>query len=207
MEEIKNFVNQALRGRRDITVGLGSGSAARMVAEELGFQARMDGITIMGIPSSTQIALAASSAGFIMLSPSELDRLDIVVDGADQFTEGGMIIKGGGGALGRERVLWEASDNVHVFIKKERMVKDLSLPLPVEFLPFSMYILKKLIEKKGMHATLRTNEKGYPLVSENGNFLFDVSYKDARQAYYDLRGLPGVLDVGLFIYDATVHLL
>jgi len=207
VDDIKSFVRSALMGRTAITVGLGSGSTARMVVEEMGIQAREGGITIAGIPSSTQIATAASSAGFVLLAPSELGRLDMVVDGADQLARGGMIIKGGGGALVRERILWEASKNIHVFIRKERAVEVPSLPLPVEFLPFSMHVLKRAIEARGMRAALRTNEKGYPFVSENGNFIFDVTYGDARRAYGDLRGLPGVLDVGLFIYDVTVHLI
>ncbi len=195
--------------RRTPIIGLGSGRTATKVLKELGKRFNEKGIKPIGIPTSAQIKLEVSD--YFLISEPIFDLLDVVIDGADQVSSfNGYIIKGGGGALTKERIVWEISKERHVFVSPEKVVNKLDHPLPIEFLPFAYTFVKNKIIKLGLKPNLRVDQRGYPFITENGNYIFDVIYSesyDLKSAYEDMIRTPGVLDVGLFIYDINLHLV
>ena len=198
--------------KEDIIVGLGSGRTVSLVLRELSNRLKNKGLKLKVVPSSHQIEEVALTLGsFTILSFSHLKEVELVIDGADRVLEDGTIIKGGGGALFKERLLWEISKEVHVFVPRERFVKNIDIPIPVEFHPSALVLVRERLEKIGGKPTLRTDVKGYPKVTENGFLVYDVTFEDAqdlRSLYMELRAIPGVLEVGIFIYNnVEIHKL
>ncbi len=206
---VENIIKKLEGLNRPPTIGLGSGKTAAYVLKILGEKLSERGIKPIGVPSSSQIKLEVMD--YFTIAELSFDSLDLVIDGADQASKvNNYIIKGGGGALTRERILWEMAKERHVFISKEKLVNALNFPLPVEFLPFSFKLVQKRILELGLKPTLRADAKGYPFVTENGNFIFDVSYGeglDLKEAYHQIKEIPGVVDAGLFVYDVNLYLL
>ncbi|MGC9208363.1 MAG: ribose 5-phosphate isomerase A [Nitrososphaeria archaeon] len=190
-------------------IGLGSGRTAAKVLRELGTRLNRMGIRPYGVPSSSQIKLELS--GLFLITEPVFDRLDMVIDGADQISsENGYIIKGGGGALTRERIIWEMAATRHVFVSKDKLVRKLTFPLPVEIIPFGYTLVKHRLADLNLRHELRRDQRGYPVITENGNYIVDVYYQEdsnLREVYEIIRRLPGVLDVGLFIYDVNIHII
>ncbi len=178
-------------------LGLGSGSTAAKILEILSKRA---GRRLKGIPSSAQIENVALKLGFEILPFSYINLVEAVIDGADQVISNKYIIKGGGGALFRERLLWESADKIFVFLPKERFVDEPTVPLPVEVHPYALRLVENRIEELGGRPKLRTDRKGYPRVTENGFFILDVEGVELEKAM-EIRKIPGVLEVGLFLYD------
>jgi len=178
-------------------LGLGSGSTVAKVLKMLKERAKRP---LKGVPSSTQIENVALKLGFKILPFTYLNSVEAVIDGADQVVQGKYIIKGGGGALFRERLLWEVANRIFVFLPKERLVDRLSVPLPVEVHPLALRLVEKRIEELGLTYELRTDKKGYPRVTENGFFILDVKLKDMEKVK-EIEEIPGILEVGLFVYD------
>ncbi len=195
--------------KRTPIIGLGSGRTASKVLKELGKRLNDKGIKPIGVATSAQIKFEVSD--FFLISEPIFDTLDVVVDGADQVSSyNGYVIKGGGGALTKERIVWEISKERHVFVSKEKVVEKLDHPLPLEFLPFAYTLVKSKILKLGLTPNLRVDARGYPFITENGNYIFDINYPesyDLKGLYEDLVKTPGVLDVGLFIYDLNLHVV
>lgn len=178
-------------------LGFGSGSTAARVLEVLSEKTSK---RLKGIPSSAQIENVAIKLGFEILPFSYINLVEAVVDGADQVVSNRYIIKGGGGALFRERLLWESAMRVFVFLPKERFVNEPTVPLPVEVHPYALRLVERRIEGLGGRPKLRTDRKGYPKVTENGFFILDVELLELDKAV-EIRKIPGVLEVGLFVYD------
>ena len=180
-------------------IGLGSGRAAAALVEELG---RVAGeLRIRGVPTSLQIRLAAEKAGIPMLEPGEVPRLDSVFDGADQIDSAGYMVKGGGGALLRERVLAGMAGRVVIMADETKFVEQLSRPIPVEVHPAARSLIDERVRGMGAVPRLRTLERGYPAFTENGNIILDCDFGDVVDPpglAARLRGLPGVLEAGIF---------
>lgn len=197
--------------RENVVVGLGSGSMASMVVEKLGKLAMKKDRKLLGIPSSTQIEKVAVAAGYTILGYSHLNEVYLTIDGADQVDPNLNIIKGGGGALFKERLIWEAAKEVHVFVSDEKYVKRLNVPIPVETHPSALELVKGHIMRMGGSPTLRVDRKGYPNVTENGFYILDTKFKgikDYGKLLKKLKLIPGVLEVGIFIYDhVNLHVI
>ncbi len=178
-------------------LGLGSGSTTARILRML---KERSGKPLKGVPSSTQIENVALKLGFKILPFTYLNSVEAVVDGADQVVLGKYIIKGGGGALFRERLLWEAAKKIFVFLPKGRLVDELRIPLPLEVHPFALRLVEERVKKLEALPKLRTDKKGYPWVTENGFFILDVELNDIEKAK-EIKKIPGVLETGLFIYD------
>ncbi len=195
--------------KRTPIIGLGSGRTASKVLKAFGKRLNDKGIKPIGVPTSAQIKLEVSD--YFLIAEPIFDMIDLVIDGADQVSSyNGYIIKGGGGALTKERIIWEISKERHVFVTQEKVVTKLNYPLPVEFLPFAYSLVKNKIIKLGLKPTLRVDSKGYPFVTENNNYIFDINYSeshDIKNIYEEIIKIPGVLDVGLFIYDINLHVV
>jgi ribose 5-phosphate isomerase A len=166
------------------------------------------------IPTSLQIRLKAEALGLNIIEP--LPCIDIVFDGADQIDRKLNMIKGGGGALLREKVLIHAAKKVMIFADESKYVDRLTLPIPVEVLPYARsYVTKTLIDRFNAKPVIRVNDKGYPVITENGNIILDTTIDISK--YYDngkdklveleheIKCIAGVIEVGLFTKHADVY--
>jgi len=198
-----DFVEDKMR------VGLGTGSTAAWMVRALGERVREEGLTIMGVPTSTRTAELAQQVGIKVVSLDEARWLDLTIDGADEFDADLNLIKGGGGALLQEKIVATASDTMVVITDPSKMVEHLgAFPLPVEVIPFGWQTTKALIEEAidamdvlGNTGTLRMNGEA-PFVTDEGNHIIDLHLQrigDARKLALVLNQIPGLVENGLFI--------
>lgn len=184
-------------------VGLGTGSTARYAIELLGERVRQ-GLDIRGVPTSVQTQRLAESVGIPILE--EFDAVDLTIDGADEADRSGNLIKGGGGALTREKIVAAASAEVLIIVDPSKPVETLgSCPLPVEVLPFGWRFVQRRLRDFGCEPVLRT-VNGKPFVSDNQNYILDCTFGaiDEPQALSArLDAIPGVIQHGLFVGLAT----
>jgi len=191
-------------------VGLGSGSTAAYIIQEIGKLMRQKGWKIQGIPTSHQASLLAVDCGIPTTTLNEHPRIDLTIDGADQIDPELNMIKGMGGALTREKIVASSSKQNVIVADETKLVKTLGKnhPVPVEVMPFATASVESKIRKMGGKAVLRCNEgKVGPVVTDNGNFIFDVNFgaiKDLRQLNTQLKLIPGVIETGFFL--SMVHI-
>ena len=190
-------------------VGLGSGSTAAWMVRCLGQRVREEGLKITGVPTSERTAALARAEGITVVALDEARWLDLTIDGTDEFDPDLNLIKGGGGAHLREKIVATASDQVIVIADAAKEVAHLgAFPLPVEVVPFGWQTSKALIEEMlvsldvlGREVTLRM--KGdLPFTSDEGNRILDLHLGrigNARQLALVLNQVPGVVENGLFI--------
>ena len=190
-------------------VGLGSGSTAAWMVRCLGQRVREEGLKITAVPTSDRTAALARAEGITVVTLDEARWLDLTIDGTDEFDPDLNLIKGGGGAHLREKIVATASDQVIVIADAAKEVAHLgAFPLPVEVVPFGWQTSKALIEEMlvaldvlGREVTLRM--KGdLPFTSDEGNRILDLHLGrigNARQLALVLNQVPGVVENGLFI--------
>ena len=185
-----------------MTVGLGTGSTAKFAIEEIGRR----GLKVRGVPTSEGSAKIARAAGIPLPPLSEIDRIDLTIDGADEIDPRLRLIKGGGGALLREKIVAAASDQMIVVADRGKLVPVLgAFPLPVEVSPFGWNLTARKIEALGCPVGLRTQD-GAPVVTDGGNYVLDCRFgriDDAEGLAARLAAIPGVFEHGLFIGLAT----
>jgi ribose 5-phosphate isomerase A len=180
-------------------VGLGSGSTMTILVRELAnlpYKRSVEFVT-----TSIQIKIEAEKAGLKIADEGDFVDIDVVFDGADQIDSDFNMIKGGGGALLREKVLISAANKVVILADDTKFVKRLTQPVPIEIHKFARSFLLKRIKEIGGSPKLRTMDKGYPYVTENGNIILDTSFNsigNIRNKEIELKNIPGVLEVGLF---------
>lgn len=187
--------------RNDAVLGLGSGRAATVFVKELGIHIRKKNLKIRGVPTSLQIKLVAEQAGIDVVDADQIKKIDVVFDGADQIDSQRNLIKGGGGALLRENILISAARRVVIMADATKFVKYFNRAIPVEVHPFARATSKKLIESTGGKPVLRTIDRGYPFITENGNVIYDCDFGIIRspgQLSERLRQIAGIVEVGIF---------
>ncbi len=153
------------------------------------------------VTTSIQIKIEAEKVGLKIADESNFVDIDVVFDGADQIDSDFNMIKGGGGALLREKVLISAANKVVILADDTKFVKRLTQPVPIEIHKFARSFLLKRLKEIGGSPKLRTMDKGYPYVTENGNIVLDTSFNsigNVRSKEIELKNIPGVLEVGLF---------
>jgi len=153
------------------------------------------------VTTSIQIKIEAEKVGLKIADESNFVDIDVVFDGADQIDSDFNMIKGGGGALLREKVLISAANKVVILADDTKFVKRLTQPVPIEIHKFARSFLLKRLKEIGGSPKLRTMDKGYPYVTENGNIVLDTSFnsiENVRNKEIELKNIPGVLEVGLF---------
>jgi ribose 5-phosphate isomerase A len=196
-------------------VGLGTGSTAAYAVRFLGEQVRA-GLKIRGIPTSVQTRDLAASLGiplttFDEIKPMGLQPIDVTIDGADQFDAQLRLIKGGGGALLREKVIASASKQVVIIADSSKEVAVLGkFPLPVEVIAFAEPLIAARITALGATVKLRKDATGNPFVSDEGHHILDCSFgqiPDPPALARTLSDMPGIVEHGLFIDLATVVLV
>ena len=200
-DAIKALSNDALKlVKNHQTIGLGSGRAATAFVKSLSLLVKKKKLIIKCIPTSLQIKLEAEK-GDLHLIDTVLDKIDIVFDGADQIDKGKNLIKGGGGALLRENILINAAKKVVIMADDSKFVTNFNMSVPVEVHPLARNIVTKYISKIGGKPKIRTLERGYPFITENGNIILDCNFgviKKPKLLQEKIKKISGVLEVGIF---------
>jgi ribose 5-phosphate isomerase A len=183
-------------------VGLGTGSTAYFAVVALGERVK-DGLKIIGIPTSVRTADLARAVGIPLTTLDEHPEIDITIDGADEVDPKLNLIKGGGGALTREKVIATASKNMVVVADSGKVVAVLGkFPLPVEVITFARTVVERKVVALGGSPKLRVKADDSPFVTDNGNQILDCSFGkivDPPALARELSGTPGVVEHGLFI--------
>src|ERR1700680_898318 len=191
-------------------VGLGTGSTAAYAVRLLGERVQA-GLKIRGIPTSVQTKQLAASVGIPLTTLDEFQQIDVTIDGADEVDPQLHLIKGGGGALLREKIIASASRQVVIIADSSKQVAVLGkFPLPVEVIPFAQVLVAKRIAALGATVNLRQDATGNPFVSDEGHHILDCSFgqiPDPPALARTLSDMPGVVEHGLFIDLATVVLV
>ena len=181
-------------------IGLGTGSTTEFAVKKLGEKVR-DGLAIRGIPTSDITKKQAEEEGIPLIDFSETIYIDLTIDGADEIDADLNMIKGGGAALLREKIVASASREVIIIVSSEKFVHQLgSFPLPVEVIPFGWQVIFKQLETLGGSPDLRLKQ-GQALRTDQGNYIIDCQFSqiiDAVQLEQLLNMIPGVVENGLF---------
>jgi ribose 5-phosphate isomerase A len=191
-------------------VGLGSGSTAAYAVRFLAERIR-DGLKIMGVPTSQRTRQLAEQLGIPLTTLEENPTIDIDIDGADEVDPHLNLIKGGGGAFLREKVIASVSRRFIVIADSAKLVSRLGkFPLPVEVIPFAQSLIKARIEALGASVSLRQYAYGNPYVTDEGHHILDCTFgeiEDPHSLAERIRAIPGVLEHGLFIGMAEMALV
>lgn len=182
-------------------LGLGSGRAATAFVKGLGVHIKKKKLNIYGVPTSLQIKLIAEQAGLHLIGADHVEKIDIVFDGADQIDSQRNLIKGGGGALLRENILISSASKVVIMADSSKFVKYFNRTVPVEVHPFARNTVRKFLEKLGGKPEIRTIERGYPFITENGNIIYDCDFgtiKAPKPLAGKIKQIPGVVECGIF---------
>jgi ribose 5-phosphate isomerase A len=187
-------------------VGLGSGSTVSHIVKEM---AKLSGKELMEfVPTSLQIKIEAEKSSLRIADESRIPDIDIVFDGADQIDSKFNMIKGGGGALLREKILISSAKKVVIVADATKFVQSFSRSVPIEVHPMARSIVAKKLVEIGGQPLLRTLDKGYPFITENGNIILDTKFNsilDPKQKEVELKSIAGVLEVGLFTRRADLY--
>lgn len=186
-------------------VGLGSGSTAAFAIEALGERIKTEGIHIMGIPSSYQAFELAVQHGIPVTTLEEHPVIDVTIDGADQLTPELTLIKGGGAALAREKIVASAS-KINIIIadaaKKAPYLGSNNQFVPVEVIPFALSPVKRKLAELGGKVNVREAKgKLGPIITDNGNAVIDVVFgeiKNPAELAVKVKMIPGVAETGIF---------
>ncbi|MFY4774418.1 ribose-5-phosphate isomerase RpiA [Metabacillus sp. RGM 3146] len=192
--------------KEGMTVGLGTGSTVFYTIQKLG-RLVAEGLNIKGIPTSLATERLAQECGIPLIGFEEMEFLDLAIDGADEADPHMHLIKGGGGALLREKIIAKASKEFVVVADPNKMVRTLgSFSLPVEVVVFGYEMTGRHIQKLGCTLELRKTA-GNPLITDNGNYIFDCQFSeigDPETLERELNMIPGVVENGLFVNMADV---
>ncbi|EAD5327914.1 ribose-5-phosphate isomerase RpiA [Listeria monocytogenes] len=183
-------------------VGLGTGSTVYYTIEKLG-QMVNNGLHITGVATSEESTKQAEKLGIPLKSLNDVTEIDVTIDGADEIDTNFQGIKGGGGALLREKMVASASlKNIWV-VSEEKLVRTLGkFPLPLEVIPFGWKQIERTLAKEQIQTNLRKQSNGEVYVTNNGNYILDIvnqSFTDAEMWQEKLAQIPGVVEHGLFL--------
>jgi ribose 5-phosphate isomerase A len=190
-------------------VGLGTGSTAAYFIKLLGEEVKR-GLRIRGIPTSDRSRELALSLGIPVITLDDCQEIDVTVDGADEVDPQLRLIKGGGGALLREKIVASATRKMIVVADASKQVERLGkFPLPVEVIKFAQALAAKRITALGAEVQLRRDARGNPVVTDENNHILDCRFGEIRDPdglAQALSAMPGVVEHGLFIGMASVVL-
>jgi ribose 5-phosphate isomerase A len=191
-------------------VGLGTGSTAKFFIELLGEKVKQ-GLHIRAIASSIRSQEQAIQLGIPITTFDECQQIDVTVDGADEVDPQLRLIKGGGGALLREKIVASATKQFIIIVDATKRVPILGkFPLPVEVIKFARTLVEKEIAALGAKVDLRCNPDGQPYLTDENNYILDCCFgqiRDADLLARQLSDMPGVVEHGLFIGMASLVLI
>lgn len=191
--------------RNNMIVGLGTGSTARYAIEEI---ARLvaTGLEIKAVPTSEQTKELATRLKISVIDINTIDHIDVTIDGADEFTEDLYLIKGGGGALTREKIVASITKEQIIIADSSKKVRNLGkFKLPVEVIPFAYHYVISTLSKLGGKAQLRA-KRGIPFLTDQNNYIIDVDFgliEKPEILSLQLNGIEGVVAHGLFLHLTT----
>lgn len=195
-----------------MTLGLGTGSTVYFTLERLAERIRDERIEIRGVPTSIDTEKKAGEFGIPTLTLDAVESLDLTIDGADEIDAQFHLVKGGGGALLREKVVASISKKEIIIATPDKVVEKLAkkFPLPIEIVPFARSVVERQLALHGAHPFLRQRD-GQPYVTDNGNWILDCSFAhgipDPAAMEITLKRIAGIVEVGLFIGLAHVLVL
>ena len=201
MKAAESAVGQVKDG---MIVGLGTGSTAWFAVEAIGRRVA-EGLRITAIPTSEQTAEHAHRLGVPLSSLAEHHRIDVTIDGADEVERGDLnLIKGGGGALLREKIVASASARLVIIVDETKLVDRLGVhfPVPVEVVPFGWQATAQRVANLGGNPSLRVGADGKAFVTDGGHHIMDCAFGSISapaQLESDLNSIVGIVENGLFI--------
>jgi ribose 5-phosphate isomerase A len=192
--------------QQGMTVGIGTGSTSAFAIEAIGKRIQ-GGLSIKAVASSLRSEELAKNVRIDLIPFSEIETIDIYIDGADEVDKDLNLIKGGGGALLREKILAYNSKKFLVIVDSSKLVEHLGkFLLPVEIVPFAMELTLRQLHKLGCTTTIR-RESNQPYITDNDNLIIDCDFKkieDVEKLHYSINAIPGVVENGLFLKN-IVH--
>jgi ribose 5-phosphate isomerase A len=204
-EELKKLAaEKALDYIKDgMIVGLGTGSTVEYTIRKLG-KLVSEGLNIKGIPTSIHTMRIAKEENIPLTNLEENPEIDVTIDGADEVDSNLNLIKGGGGALTREKIIAFNSKKVIIVIDDSKIVKALGIDfdLPVEVVKFGWTSVKKVLEDFGCTVKLREIMNNEPFITDNGNYILDCEFErieDPQTMEVEINNIPGVVENGLFV--------
>lgn len=190
-----------------MTIGLGTGSTAAFAIQKLGTRVKEEGLQIRAIATSIRSEEMAKEGSIPIIGFDDFDMLDITIDGADEVDENLDLIKGGGGALLREKVVSIQTKTNIIIVDETKLVKHLGkFPLPVEVVPFALAVVDRKLQKLGCQTVLRKKENEV-YITDNQNYIVDCHFgeiSDAASLHQTIKSITGVVDNGLFIQRASM---
>lgn len=212
MSNVKELAGRAAAElvRDGMCVGLGTGSTVHFTLVRLAERIREERLRITGVPTSDDTERKARELGIPLVELGAVERLDLTIDGADEIDARFDMIKGGGGALLREKVVASISEREAIVVGEDKVVERLGVrfKLPVEVVPFAAPVVARALAKLGAVPNLRKRADGGTFVSDNHNWILDCAFADGIAAARELDGalkrVPGVVETGLFLGLAHV---
>jgi ribose 5-phosphate isomerase A len=190
-------------------VGLGTGSTAYWAIQKLGERVK-EGLSIQTVATSKASEKLALELGIPIIPFTKLDGLDVTIDGADEINHDLHLIKGGGGALLREKIVAYHSTRLIIIADESKWVQTLGqFPLPIEVIPFAVDWTLKSLEGLGCRAQLRTADDTI-FITDNGNYIADCSFGSIvapLKLHNEILSIPGIVDNGLFIGQADLAII
>ncbi|RXG30825.1 ribose-5-phosphate isomerase RpiA [Leeuwenhoekiella marinoflava] len=204
-QEKKQAALEAVKYIKDtMVVGLGTGSTAKHMIEAVG-KLVADGMNLTCVPSSEATEKLAKELGIKIVALDAIDKIDVTIDGADEFDEKFQLIKGGGGALLREKILaWNTKFNIIIADSRKEVQKLGAFKLPVEVIPFATKQILAYLETEGLQPVQRMRG-GDPYRTDENNNIIDIDIfrtEDLQALESKLLKIPGVVETGLFL-DTT----
>ncbi|KAB2460713.1 ribose 5-phosphate isomerase A [Bacillus sp. CH126_4D] len=195
-EYAANFVKDGMK------VGLGTGSTVYWTIQKLGERVK-EGLLFQAVPTSKETEVLAKQLSIPLISLNEIDILDLTIDGADEIDSNLQLIKGGGGALLREKIVATSSKELIIIADESKLVTHLgTFPLPVEIIPFSWKQTKRKIQSLGCQTTLRL-KNNETFITDNNNVIIDCVFPhnitNPANVHTQLKMITGVVETGLFI--------
>lgn len=205
-EELKKLAAEKAveRIEDEMTVGLGTGSTVEYALKKLGKLVRDEGLKIKGIPTSVHTQRMAKEEKIPLTTLEEHPVIDIAIDGADEVDPNLNLIKGGGGALAREKIIAFHSNILIIVVDDSKIVKALGIdfPLPVEVVKFGWTSTKASLEEFGCNVELRKVMGNEPFITDNSNYILDCEFdriENSEALEKEINNIPGVVENGLFI--------
>jgi ribose 5-phosphate isomerase A len=191
-------------------VGLGTGSTAAYAVRFLGERVQA-GLKIRGIPTSIHTQELAASLGIPLTTLDEVQQIDVTIDGADEVDPQLRLIKGGGGALLREKIVASATKKLVIVADSSKQVSMLGkFPVPVEVIKFAEALIAKEISALGAVVKTRADSSGRKFITDEGNHILDCHFgqiPDPPALARSLESMPGVVEHGIFIGMASIALI
>lgn len=202
--DAKRLAGEAAAGlvKDGMVVGLGTGSTVLWTIRRLSERRREEGLEFLAVPTSFQAENAAIEGRIALTSLNSHPILDLAIDGADQVDSRFYVIKGGGAAHTREKVVSCSARRFVIVADKSKFVERLTHPVPIELLPFSLRLVERRIVELGGRPVLRIGRmKDGPVITDNGNFVMDADFgliEDPVGLASRIRSIPGVVEHGIF---------